>query len=296
MEEKNWLDLHMHSCISDDGENTPEELMDLCADAGLKVVALADHNFSKGVLEAENRAKQNGLQLIPAIEIDCQQRGHNLHLLAYGIDPKLPVFDQLGEELLQKELAASGQRMQNVQKLGIALDEEEVMSLSRTGVATGEAIAEAALADSRNDGNALLEPYRPGGAKAINAFVNFYWDYCAQGKPAYVPVKFIDLMEVISILNDMHAVPVLAHPYVNIGFDQDLLTQIIACGVKGVEVFSSYHDEKARQYYLEFVRENDLLMTLGSDFHGKTKPAIYLGEMECKWQQEIFEKLIALMQ
>lgn len=36
----NWLDLHMHSVISDDGEFEPEKLMDMCREAGLKTVAL----------------------------------------------------------------------------------------------------------------------------------------------------------------------------------------------------------------------------------------------------------------
>jgi predicted metal-dependent phosphoesterase TrpH len=47
-----WLDLHMHSNISNDGDYSPEELMALCNHAGMKVVALADHNSVKGVLEA----------------------------------------------------------------------------------------------------------------------------------------------------------------------------------------------------------------------------------------------------
>ena len=43
-----WLDLHMHSNISNDGDYSPEELMALCNHAGMKVVALADHNSVKG--------------------------------------------------------------------------------------------------------------------------------------------------------------------------------------------------------------------------------------------------------
>lgn len=41
-----WLDLHMHSHYSMDGEFEPGRLMELCAEAGLKAVALADHKSS----------------------------------------------------------------------------------------------------------------------------------------------------------------------------------------------------------------------------------------------------------
>ena len=52
---ENWLDLHMHSCYSGDGEYEPGRLMELCAEAGLKTVALADHISVQGIAAARTR-------------------------------------------------------------------------------------------------------------------------------------------------------------------------------------------------------------------------------------------------
>ena len=71
----NWLDLHMHSVISDDGEFEPEKLMDMCREAGLKTVAVADHSSTKALGRAAVRAKENALELIPAAELDCSHTG-----------------------------------------------------------------------------------------------------------------------------------------------------------------------------------------------------------------------------
>lgn len=43
---KSYIDLHMHSLYSDDGEFTPGQLVEMCHEAGVKIMAIADHNLS----------------------------------------------------------------------------------------------------------------------------------------------------------------------------------------------------------------------------------------------------------
>lgn len=81
-----WLDLHMHSNISNDGEFSPKKLMELCLENSIKVAALADHNSVRGIKDASLQADELGIQLIPAIELDCTFRDVDLHLLGYGIN------------------------------------------------------------------------------------------------------------------------------------------------------------------------------------------------------------------
>ena len=87
---RSYVDLHMHSHYSDDGEYTPTQLVDMCHEAGVKVMAIADHNWVKANDEATKYAKELGIKYIPAIEIDCTYQGLNLHVLGYGIDYKQP--------------------------------------------------------------------------------------------------------------------------------------------------------------------------------------------------------------
>ena len=83
---KSYVDLHMHSLHSDDGEFTPTQLVDMCHEAGVKIMAIADHNSVKGIDEAKQRCQELGMIYIPATEIDCTYNGINLHVVGYGID------------------------------------------------------------------------------------------------------------------------------------------------------------------------------------------------------------------
>jgi predicted metal-dependent phosphoesterase TrpH len=286
----NQLDLHMHSNISNDGEYSPSQLMQMCKQHGLKTVALADHNSVRGIEDAEKSANELGIEFIRAIELDCQFEGVNLHLLGYGIDPTVPEFEKNEMDILKKEQDASSKLIHLVQDLGIHLEIEEVLDLAIEGVVTGEMIAEVALEDKRNQNNPLLEPYRKNGKRSDNPYVNFYWDFCSQGKPAYVPIQFLGLNEAIQLIRKARGIAVLAHPGINIGQDQKILEGIVSCGIDGMEVYSSYHDESMVAFYRKQAEKFHLLKTMGSDFHGKTKPAIKLGDMSCHEEIDIYQQ------
>lgn len=279
-----WVDLHLHSNCSGDGEFAPEALVQRCAAAGVRVAALADHNTARGVAPAQKAAEGGPVTLIPAIEIDCEQDGTGLHLLGYFINPQDAAFARVEENVLTQEQTAGKERVRLVQKLGIQVDEDALQALmQREGreMITGEMIAEIALADAANAGNALLAPYRAGGPRSDNPNVNFYWDFCAQGKPAYVPVALPTLVQMVRVVQAGGGVPVLAHPGNNVHEDEALLESIVAEGVRGLEVYSSYHSAAQTLFYREWAEKRGLLATVGSDFHGKTKPAIQVGGSEC---------------
>lgn len=286
----NQIDLHMHSNKSNDGEYSPEELMNLCKEHGLTFVALADHNSVKGILQAKEKAKELGIAFLAGIELDCEYKGYNLHVLGYGIDDTLSEWNKYEKELLIQEQEASKIRLERIRSLGIYVNEDKVMQLAVERVITGEMIAEVALADKRNDENPILLPYREHGLRSENPYVNFYWDLCSQGKPAYVPIQYMSLSDAIFLIRKAGGVPVLAHPGINIGKDINLLKGIIECGIEGIEVYSSYHDKDTISFYRQKAKEYALFQTLGSDFHGKIKPAICLGEMECEDEEEITQK------
>jgi predicted metal-dependent phosphoesterase TrpH len=286
----NQLDLHMHSNISNDGEYSPSQLMQMCKQHGLKTVALADHNSVRGIEDAQKSANELGIEFIRAIELDCQFEGVNLHLLGYGIDPTVPEFEKNEMDILKKEQDASSKLIHLVQDLGIHLEIEEVLDLAIEGVVTGEMIAEVALEDKRNQNNPLLEPYRKNGKRSDNPYVNFYWDFCSQGKPAYVPIQFLGLNEAIQLIRKARGIAVLAHPGINIGKDQKILEGIVSSGIDGLEVYSSYHDESMVAFYVKQAEKFYILKTMGSDFHGKTKPAIKLGCMSCHEEIDIYQQ------
>lgn len=289
--EKSYIDLHMHSLYSDDGEFTPTQLVDMCHEAGVKIMAIADHNWVKAIDEATQRAQELNMTCIPAIEIDCSYKGINLHVVGYGIDYNQPVFNQLGQSIMEQELTCSAKKIELTNALGFDIKQSQLDELSDNGVYTGEMFAEALLKDPRYTDHELLKPYRSGGKRSDNPFVNFYWDYYAQGKPCYTEVKFPSLEETVKIIHDNGGVAVLAHPGNNLKGQFNIFDEMVTVGLDGVECFSSYHLADVNEYFYNKAKELDILFTCGSDFHGKTKPAIELGGNGCTNPREIEDEL-----
>ena len=156
-----WLDLHMHTKYSMDGEFEPADLMRQCADAGLQAAAVTDHDAVGALDEAKAAASALQLSFIPGIEISCQHKGKNFHLLGYGIRYQAPVFAELEQDLHAQRLAISEKVLDAVEGLGIYLDRQAIWDMASSGVVASVNIAKTALEDPHNDGNPLLAPYRP---------------------------------------------------------------------------------------------------------------------------------------
>jgi len=285
-EELMHIDLHVHSNFSDDADFSPSALVDRAISKGVDLLAVADHNTAAGVNEAIAYSKHKPIRIIPAIEIDSIHQGVNLHILGYFINPDDPAFIQTRQFYFDQEKLASTELVRLVEKEGIFINHTKLAGLERNGVVTGEMIAECAINEPENEHLALLEPYRAGGTRSDNPFVNFYWDFCAQGKPAYVPLRYLDLEEVVRMIISSGGIAILAHPGLNVHEDQSLLESILVSGVSGLEIFSSYHNANQIAFYSTFVKTHRCFFTCGSDFHGKTKPAIEIGWMKIPGMDE----------
>lgn len=275
------LDLHMHSYFSDDGEYSPTQLVEMCAQAGVKVMAIADHNSVKAIDEAKREALKHGLIYISAAEFDCTYKGLNLHVLGYGIDYVQAIFEELEENIIHQELKNSELKIQLTNSLGFEVSKEQLDEHSKNGVYTGEMFAEVLLNDPQYNEHELLKPYRLGGSRDANPYVNFYWDYYAQGKVCYTEIKFPTLEEMIKIIHENKGFAVLAHPGNNLKGNFNLIDEMFELGLDGVEAFSSYHTDEINQFFYQKAIDFNKFVTCGSDFHGKTKPSIKIGQTGC---------------
>ncbi len=274
------IDLHLHSTHSDDGQFTPEELVAIAAKEGVGIISLTDHNATGGVAAAIEAGRGAGVTVIPGVELDCIYRDQVLHILGYHIEHLDPRYQLLRDHIWQEEKAAAGQRLAYAKQLGLTLDVPALLAAAEAGggVVTPELVAEFALQHPDNDNAEILKPYRPGGWRSDNPFVNYYWDYCSPGKPCFVPIDFLTLEAGVELIHSTGGVAVLAHPGAYLKGRKDEAPVIMRSGVSGVEVYSGYHDAAAREHWAEVCRELGIaLWTCGSDFHGKSKPAIRMG-------------------
>jgi len=281
------IDLHIHSCFSDDGEFPPEELVERGHRLGMRAMAITDHNSVKGVGAALRRGKEVGIQVIPGIEIDCSFRGVNLHLLGYFIDWTRTEYAALEEHIIEQEHRTFRKKLEKLREIGLDVDEMELLRAAKGGIVSGEIFAEHLLQRPGAAANLRLRPYLSGGHRSDMPLVNFYWDFFAQGRPAHVPMQFPSLEEAVALVKDSGGVPILAHPGVNLKDRHDLLDPIFEAGVLGLEVFSNYHDAAQRTTFLETAQHRGLLVTCGSDFHGKIKPGIEIGGHGCELDSTI---------
>ncbi|MFQ8897944.1 MAG: PHP domain-containing protein [[Clostridium] scindens] len=89
------IDLHCHTNRSD-GADTPKELVDQAAEAGMKVIAITDHDIRpvKTIdgMDAVEYAASKGVVLLRGIEISCQTTVEDCHIVCFGCDWNDPFF------------------------------------------------------------------------------------------------------------------------------------------------------------------------------------------------------------
>ena len=232
-------DLHIHSGYSSDGELPVAAIVGLCAARGLDAFSLTDHNSVRGVGEAARLARERGIGFVPGIEIDCNYRGTDLHLLGYGIDWRSADFARLEEEVAAKVMASFGAMVDNLLKLGFRVDAGAVLAAADGKPPTGELIAEVMLSDA-NCHTPPLRPYMEGGERSDMPYINFYLDYFAQGRPAFVPVEYMDYRDAVELVRDNGGVPVVAHPGLNFRGREETAGRLLDRGAAGLEVFNNY--------------------------------------------------------
>lgn len=274
----NSFDLHMHSHYSTDGEFPPEELIQKAKSANLTTIALSDHNTTDGVKEMMELGAASGIQVIPAIELDTLFEELEVHVLGYNIDYNAPYFKEISDKLKERKQKAMIQRILNMNKVfNLDLNPDEL--IKRFGNRNPfPAIVKTIMEDPRYFDRPEFKPYRKGGERSEPQAVNFYWDNCSAGKPCYTRVEYPSLAETVRIIHDNGGIAVIAHPWKNFYHQEERLQRAIASGIDGIEAYSNYHNDTQNSYYEAYCKDHNILMTCGSDFHGKLKPAIRMGE------------------
>jgi predicted metal-dependent phosphoesterase TrpH len=256
------VDLHCHSTASD-GTDTPAELVRNAAAAGLDVVALTDHDTTRGYGEAL-AALPVGLTLVTGAELSCRIDGVSMHLLAYLFDPEEPELLAERELVRDDRVPRARGMVARLQELGVPVTWEQVAriagdgSVGRPHVAT--ALVELGVVASVDDA--------------------FTGDWLADGGRAYVPKHETDPFEAIRLVKGAGGVSVFAHPGAGKRgrtVPESAIAEMAAAGLDGIEVDHMDHDEDTRVRLRGLAADLGLLVTGSSDYHGSRK-TVALGE------------------
>ena len=279
-----YIDLHMHSIKSNDGEFTAKQLVERAHRLNIKYMTISDHDGVSSNEEGLYYAKQYGITFIPGCEISAvTDDGTAIHVLGLNIDYRDYRFIERENKIKEICRQNSHTFMDAALNHGFIFNKEEVLVKANDGVVTEEMIGETIINDHRNNNDERLMEYRKGGSKSDNPGFNFYKEFYGQGKPCYVelPNVNLSLKETSKLIHSTGGIMVLAHPAYNIKRDIDKLMNIYSYGLDGIEVYSSYHNKDDIEFYLEQTNKLNLIKTVGSDFHGKCKPVIEMGSVNC---------------
>lgn len=250
-------DLHVHS-TSSDGMSPPEELLAMALKRGLSAIAIADHDTTAGVQSLLEGSKgirsqldpiiHNGLEVVPAIEINSDWEGRELHVLGYFV----PLGESPFQDLLKRLRAVRKRRIDDMiaklSQLGLPVQKDRVLELSK-----GESIGRPHIAA------AMVEKgYVSSIGEAFDKFL-------ARGRPGYVEREHLSPRESVRVIRASGGVAVWAHPGTTRA--DNLLPHLVACGLRGLEVYHPEHGQEDRERYLSLAARHNLCVTGGSDYH-----------------------------
>lgn len=287
----NTIDLHSHSIYSLDGQFEPEELIDMAIESGLKYYAIADHDVIDSLENAVNYAKDKDITFIPSVELSVNFEGKFLHILSYNIEFNDERY-QYRAKLYKDFMVDYGKRLvQKTLDFGFKFNPELPFTYRKDHLICEEIVGDCVLKDSRNDNDKRLDDLRPGGKLSDNPRFNFYRKFCTPNNPLHIPYDSnISIEFCTKLIHETGGKMFIAHPNHNIGHDEQFFNKIMEYGLDGVEVFSSYHNSSDIEFYYDLAKKNNLYMSVGSDFHGESKPAIKLGSIN--YDQEELDKTI----
>lgn len=246
-------DLHSHTTHSD-GTLAPAELVARARAKGIDVLAVTDHDSTEGLIEAETAASQQGLVLVPGVEISVTWEGHTLHLVGLHVDRTHP------------GLCAGLARLREFRDWRAQEIDRRLAKHRVTGALAGaRRFAHGAIVSRTHFARFLVER---GYVRSMNlAFKQFL----IKGKPGHVPGDWASLAEAVGWIQAAGGQAVIAHPArykVSAGKLRKLFGEFRELGGDAIEVISGNHDPQANSHFAQLAQEFGFRASIGSDYHG----------------------------
>lgn len=270
------IDLHIHTTYSD-GSKTVKEILEMCKERKIEYISITDHNTVKAY--CDKALKNNNIfsgKIIKGVELNAVFEDKNIEILGYDI--KLDIINKLCEKYYSKEKLREQQEicykrlLKICDKKGLLYDEGNIEIPKETGYVEISIYNE--LMKHKENYKILGEFTKSVGIFFRKGLANPKSDYFvnrAEFRPKY--------KEVIDIIHKSYGKAFLAHPFEykfenTISFIENLRKEV---EIDGIEIFHPSANQKQRNTLVKYTKENDLYISGGSDYHGKSKPDIEIG-------------------
>lgn len=258
------FDLQSHSIYSD-GALAPREVVSLAAEAGVRVLALTDHDTVEGVDEAVDASAGLDVRIVPATELSSVHgERQDLHVLGYGIDHHDPALLKSLERFRADREARAWKMADTLEGLGYALDRSVLQRRADAGKPIGRPHLSQAVVNHPANAERLK-------SEGLDDVTPFLVEYLIEGKRAFANRTTPTVREAIELIHASGGVAVWAHPYWDVKEPEEvaeLLRLFRSWGLDGVEAFYTTHTEEQTRHVVGLADELDLLTTGSADFHG----------------------------
>jgi predicted metal-dependent phosphoesterase TrpH len=222
--------------------------------------------------------KEDDPLFITGAEFSCRDSEGRYHILGYGYDPHSASILDLIEKGHSLRINKVRTRLEILKStFGFSFPEYELKELFSNDNHGKPHIAN------------LMVKYGFAGSKE-----EAIYDYLNKLK---VRLGYLSPGEVISAILGAGGIPVLAHPVYGdgdqliLGDEMDLrIRRLKDFGLMGLEAFYSGFTARLTHQMLEYADRYDLLVTAGSDYHGKNK-LVELGDTGLDAGRELPERL-----
>ncbi len=242
------VDLHLHSTASD-GALAPEHLVERAVAAGLRAIALTDHDTVAGIPPGLAAGQRLGLRVISGCEFSVAAPWGEMHVLGYFLPPDSPVL----EAFLQRRRADRERRARAMviclQANAVAIKLEDV-SNEAGGAAVGRPHVARALV----------------GRGAVGSVNEAFDRYLARGRPCFVEKTLPAFAEVADLVHRVGGIVSAAH--LKDRGTLSVLRRLQEEGLDAVETRHPSHDPDTRAWLTKHALELGLLRSGGSDWHG----------------------------
>ncbi len=246
-------DLHCHSTCSD-GTDSPSEILQLAKSLGLSGLSITDHDTLAAYTEeffAE--AKDLGLTILVGVEFSADYNRQSVHILGYGVDPASTVMRQMEKRHKERRLHRNRAIVKKLYEKGLPID-----SLPEKGVVGRPHIAQKMV--------------EKGYVKNVN---EAFHKYLGDGKSCYIVLDTISVEETLEAIHEAGGLAFIAHPH--LAPSQRLVKELLKLPFDGLECYYGTFFSHEEQRWVQLAKNKNLLISGGSDYHGKIKPRISLG-------------------
>lgn len=254
IEYQNVADLHVHTTASDGAYSLPE-VAGLARDVGLEIIAITDHDNVSAVGPERN---VNGIEIIPGVELSAEWGAREAHILGYYIDPRDVTLSGTLNILQEKRRDRLQTILQKLNDLKVDIDPQEILDMAAGGSVGRLHVAERLI--DKGYAGSLYEAFR---------------DFLGPEGKAFVPKTRISVHDSIEIIHAAGGAAALAHP--GFIFAPDEVREFARWGLDGIEAYYPRHSQSDVTQALKLAEELDLVVTGGSDFHGRYMSDIPIG-------------------